>query len=210
MSDTPTIIVDSGERDSDLPRLLARTGSAVGTERLPAGDYLLSAAVAVERKSGADLASSLLSGRLLDQMDRLAQSYEYAVLLIEGDSWAYERALKTPVVGRAWQWISRHPNMTIIPSPDAKYTARLLAEFARAEQFEGHALPPVVAPPVAKAHTAADTLRALPGVGAANAQRLLERFSSLRGVANASLDELQAVLGKKRGAAVFELLNNAN
>lgn len=205
---TPTIIVDIGEQNSQLSQLLARAGCAVTTERLPSGDYLLSAAYAVERKAGADLASSLLSGRLLEQLDRLGQSYQYAALLIEGESWAYERSLKTPALAQAYQWISLHPNMTVIYSPDAKYSARLLAGIARAEQFERDALPPVIAPPVAKARTAADALRALPGVGPANAQRLLTRFHSVRGVATATLQELQETLGQRRGGEVFSLLND--
>ena len=52
---------------------------------MPAGDYVLSDRVVVERKTGPDLAASIKDRRLFEQIDRLAEAYDAVVLIIEGE-----------------------------------------------------------------------------------------------------------------------------
>lgn len=204
----PTLYVDRGEVRSRLPELLRDQGCRVIVETLAEGDYLLSAAFAVERKTPVDLVDSLRNGRLLDQLDRLSRAYEYAALLIEGDSWEGNPRLKSPMLARLYQWMSLRPYLTTIYSPSTAMTARLLAGIARAEQDERDALPPTPRPPIQRrTRTASDVLCALPGVGDANAARLLAKFGSIAGVAKASREELCEAIGARRGAVLHKVLS---
>jgi ERCC4-type nuclease len=207
MSIRPLIIVDHAEARSGLPELLRANHCDVQAARLAEGDYLVSAAFAIERKAARDFVDSILCGRLLDQLERLASRYEYAVLLIEGDSWEGDRRLKTPMLARLYQWISLKPYLSTLYSPSTQMSARLIADLARAEQDERRALPATPAPPAPRqARTPAELLCALPGVGAANAAKLLAACGTIAGVAQAPRDELCRLIGPKRGARLHTLL----
>ena len=57
---------------------------SVAPAQLPAGDYVVSDRLVVERKTGADLAASIKDRRLFEQIDRLRDAYSSVVLLVEG------------------------------------------------------------------------------------------------------------------------------
>ena len=82
---TGTVIVDVREFRSSLPSLLHSRGLTIIPVTLEVGDYVLSPALVVERKSLPDLFSSFLSGRLAKQMETLCRHYRSPVLLIEFD-----------------------------------------------------------------------------------------------------------------------------
>jgi ERCC4-type nuclease len=207
MSARPLVIVDHGEARSGLPELLRAQECDVRLERLPDGDYLVSAAFALERKAARDFVDSLVSGRLIDQLERLSSQYEYAALLIEGDSWEGDRRLKTPMLARLYQWISLKPYITTLYSPNTQVSARLLAALARAEQDQRHALPATpVAPAPRAARNPAELLCAFPGVGPSNAEKLLAVYGTIAGVAQAPREELCSLIGRKRGGTLHTLL----
>lgn len=201
----PLIFCDVGEKRSGLPQMLADRGCAVTVERLDAGDYLLSAGFGIERKSASDLVKSVCSGRLLEQLDRLAKTYGCAALLIEGDSWEGDWRLKAPMLGEIYHEISQRRDMNVIYSPSIIFSARILMDLARREQYRGSA-PPMPRPAAQRVRTSEDVLRSLPGVGQAGAKKLLRTFGSVRAVANATEPELQAALGPKRGSKAYEML----
>jgi ERCC4-type nuclease len=204
----PTIYIDRGEVRSGLPTLIRGLSCNVIVDRLTEGDYLVSAAFAIERKTPSDLVNSLLNGRLLDQLDRLSQAYEYAALLIEGDSWGANPRLKSPMLARLYQWISLRPYLTTLYSPDIRMTARLLAGIARAEQDERQALPPFPAPPTRpRPRGPRDVLCGLPSIGQANADRLLARFNTIARIAQATQAELCETVGPKRGSTLHAILH---
>ncbi|MEM3841625.1 MAG: ERCC4 domain-containing protein, partial [Candidatus Micrarchaeaceae archaeon] len=79
------VIVDSRERNASITKRLEALGAIIHVETAPVGDYILSDRVAIERKTVADLQSSILNGRLFDQLARLKAAYQFPILLIEGD-----------------------------------------------------------------------------------------------------------------------------
>lgn len=207
MSPPPLILCDHREERSGIPRRLIERGCAVDVQALVQGDYVVSAALAVERKAPRDLVDSLLSGRLYRQLEALCDTFEYGLLLIEGDSWAGDRRLKTPILGRLHHWVSHRPNLSVIYSPSEAWSARILHDLARREQSETAHAPSPGPLATRTARTPRDVLLALPGVGEAGAQKLFARHGTLRAVINATRTELQATLGPNRGSRLFELLN---
>jgi ERCC4-type nuclease len=69
------LLCDHGERRSGVPAELERLGVDVYGARLPAGDYVVSDRLVVERKGPTDLAASIKDRRLFEQLARLAEAY---------------------------------------------------------------------------------------------------------------------------------------
>jgi ERCC4-type nuclease len=209
VSQSPLIICDRGEERSAIPQRLREAGCVVEVEHLPAGDYLVSAAFAVERKAKTDFVNSLKSRNLFVQLERMSEQYEYSALLIEGDSWEGDRTLKRPLLGELYYWISHRRNIDVIYSPSPAFTASLLADFARREQF-GEGRPPVTPSRIAPVRNPRQLVLAFPGVGAAGAEKLLDRFGTVRAITQAAEHELQQTIGTTRGAKLYDLLNKAS
>src|SRR3954453_10399099 len=79
------VLFDHRELKSGIPAALAAAGVDVAPAQLPAGDYVISDRVVVERKTGADLAASIKDRRLFEQIERLRAAYAAVVLLVEGE-----------------------------------------------------------------------------------------------------------------------------
>ena len=65
--------------------ILLQSGINVERKQISPGDYVLSDEYAIERKTINDFFSSLFSGRLFEQVERLKNTYRKPLLLLEGD-----------------------------------------------------------------------------------------------------------------------------
>ncbi|UCE12748.1 MAG: hypothetical protein JSV04_11200, partial [Candidatus Heimdallarchaeota archaeon] len=82
MTPTLRIIVDHREPQR-LKKRLIKLGMEVEEQQLDIADYIISDTTACERKTGTDLITSLMDNRLFEQIDRLIDTYEQPVLLLE-------------------------------------------------------------------------------------------------------------------------------
>jgi ERCC4-type nuclease len=80
----PVVYVDERERSSKVPQLLIEKGVTVIFKFLDVGDYVISNRIGIERKTAIDFAKSIADGRLFDQASRLLQTFEKAIIVIEG------------------------------------------------------------------------------------------------------------------------------
>ena len=111
------VVFDHREVRSGIPDALAAAGIELRPEQLPAGDYVISDRLVVERKTGADLAASIKDRRLFEQIERLKETFEAVVLVVEGEpvhiSEAAGRARWRVLWRRArrccGRWIPRRP-----------------------------------------------------------------------------------------------------
>jgi ERCC4-type nuclease len=206
----PLIICDHGEARSGVPDGLRERQAIVEMQQLACGDYLISAAFALERKAPRDLVDSILNRKLFVQLEYLAENFEYAALIIEGDDWVGDRKLRSPLLGELYHWISLRPNVTAICSPSTKWTALLLLDLARREQFDRLIAQPSASVMRRSARSPRELLLGFPGVGEANADKLLARFGSVHAVVQATCDELVSVIGLKRGRSLHDLLTRTS
>lgn len=202
------VLYDHGEERSGIPAALRDAGIDAVPSRLPAGDYVLSDRVAVERKTGADLAASIKDSRLFEQTERLSAAYEVVVVLVEGEpihiarsSW--RGALSRVVLSGA----------SVLRTDDAGDTASWLARLVALEgraPGEARGLPRVRRPTSDRARVAEDVLSCLPGISTVGARRLLEHFGSLPGVFAADADALRGVpgIGPVRAATLASLFGD--
>lgn len=119
--------VDHSERHSGLLDAVHLSGKFdVRMAHLDTGDYLIANEVLVERKSVADLAVSLVDGRLFPQVARLAHSQYRSLLLIEGPTPAsipdiHPHSLEGALVSIAAMW-----RLPVLQSSDSEQSARML------------------------------------------------------------------------------------
>src|SRR3954462_9019565 len=187
------LLFDHGERRSGVPAELARLSVAVQAARLPAGDYVLSDRLVVERKGPTDLAASIKERRLFEQLGRLADAYASVVLIVEGDPVHMQQAAWEGALGRALTL-----GASVLRTTDARDSAEWIARLYRLEgkpASRPRGVPRVRRPTDDDLQTAEDVLRCLPGISTVGAGRLLAHFGSLERVFAARHHELLAVRG---------------
>ena len=138
MSVALSIIIDHRE-PAGIKKRLIKFGMNVEEQQLDIADYVLSETVACERKTGTDLISSIMDNRLFEQIDRLIETYEQPVLIVEDLPSAFERLewkkRKKHVFG-ALTYIFLRRQMPIVPTWNKSETAILLNRIASWTQEE--------------------------------------------------------------------------
>ncbi len=205
------VIIDNRERNPELIEGLYSRNVDIEFAQLPAGDYIVSDRIGIERKTESDFSNSIIDGRLFDQLDRLRQSFERPVLVIESDANGFTlgESVRHGSIAKICT-----DGVTIISSRSAEDTANLIYFLARREQEEDEHEPRLVG--VKRANTMGEwqlmVIGSLPGVGPKIARSMLERFKSIRSVANARPEELMKVskIGKKKANSIYAILNGEN
>src|SRR3954453_13578510 len=187
------LLWDHGERRSGVPAELERLGLDVRSARLPAGDYVVSDRLVVERKGPTDLAASIKDRRLFEQLARLADAYPSVVLIVAGDPVHMQQAAWQAALGRALTL-----GASLLRTTDARDSAEWIARLYRLEGKpapQPHGPPRVRRPTEDDLRTAEDILRCLPGISTVGAGRLLAHFGSLERVFAARHEHLVDVRG---------------
>lgn len=206
----PRVIVDSRERNAELLDTLKSNGVIVDSRMLNVGDFVLSDRVCVERKTVSDFESSIINGRLFDQIKRMKEQYQFPMLIIEGDSEDFR--LGSMVMNGTIASLYIDHGIVALALRSAKETAEIMTSIARREQCDDSREPS--AKGGARAHTTEQLQQRiignLPGVGPKIARMLLEHFGSVKGISNASKEELMKVdkIGKKKAERIYSAVND--
>jgi len=202
-ADKVKIVVDNRERNSSVVSYLMDMGLGIVWKQLDVGDYEVNGVV-VERKTVSDFKSSIISRRIIQQLLELRQ-YRKKVLIVEGiieedvyNSGMHENAFRGFMLSVALEF-----EVPVIFTHNSKDTAKYLYVLAKKKKKSEISLR------AGKIFKNKDEqirfiLEGFPNVGAVKAKKLLGKFGSLRGIFNASLEELEEILGKR--AKEFEEL----
>jgi len=209
---TITIHVDHREAASGIPEQLSQVKNVeLVIEQLPLGDYVLSPQLAVERKSAADLAASILDRRLFSQCEQLTETFERVIYLIEGASLYKASNLHPNALRGAISYLTVLAGVTILRSETVEDSALLLATMARHEQ---HGLGYRISlHPSRKSASSSQRMRymieELPRIGPELAEALLHHFGSIKALVGADKDALCQVpgIGPKRAQSIHEILH---
>ena len=206
-----TIVVDMREFGSELPNMLYCRGVDLQPVTLEVGDYILSPDICVERKSISDLIGSLNNGRLYSQCVSMSRFYKKPVLLIEfNESKSFSLHAKGSIKGDiSLQNISskltlltiHFPKLRILWSQSPQLTAEMFedlksnaeepsAEVAMAVGVEGSGQ---------QNHfyniMQQDLVNCLPGVNPKNFRKVLNSFTSIKGLVNSEESVVNEVIG---------------
>lgn len=190
------IEVDSREKNSLLPSELVALGFDVEFKQLAVGDYIVKG-IAIERKTISDFKSSIIDKRIITQLKELRQ-YKQCILLIEGigrdmyEGGIHENALRGFLLSVALEF-----NVPVIFTHDEKDSAKYISVLAKKEKGENSLRASKIF--LTEKEQLQFILEGFPHVGPAKAKKLLEKFGSLRGVFNASEEDLGEILGNRAG-----------
>ena len=210
-ADAETLIrVDHRELASGVPeRLAAIDGITLSIETLELADYCLSPQLAVERKTAADLAASIVDRRLFAQVHELTQRFSQVVVLIEGAELYAGSNLHPNALRGALSYLVVLSGASVVRSEGPEDTAQLLATMARhAQHGLGYTLSlhhkrRSPSPNVQTRYLVED----LPGIGPQTARALLGAFATLEALFSADVDALKQVpgIGPKRAQSIRNL-----
>ena len=213
------ILVDKREELSKgWAEKIREMGVEVEISWLDAGDFLVRGGgqvLLIERKSVSDLVNSVISKRLFDQLDSLAHQGVPFSLMITGDPkevWRKFRAMgRDPsLIWNVFLGLQNELALSGVPTivvPDEELVPRTL--YLLAKKMESGVRPSLRV--VKRSRTLADeqveVLGTIRGLGIVKARAIMERFRTLRRVANANLAELAEVrgIGKKIAKHVVEV-----
>lgn len=202
------IIIDVHEKNSLINSELISLGLETEFKPLKVADYLVGE-VAIERKTVSDFISSMVSKRLVNQLEEL-QQYKNRLLIIEGIE---EQELYSDSENK----MGMHPNairgfllsillkykVPIIFTKDYKDTAKFLSVLAKRVGKEASLN--VMKKSLNKKERLQFILEGFPGIGPKNAKKLLEKFGTIKEIINTPVEELEKEIGKK--SEIFNILD---
>ena len=203
-----SIVVDRREGGSAIVELLEGMGARIDLRSLKVGDYVVSDEVAVERKTVADFAASIVDRRLFSQARAMKEAYARPLLLIEGGGQQPRGVSREAIRGALISTILDF-GVPVIMAADPEEAACIIMAVAKREQssaVRGISLKDrrrPQTPDEEKEYVVAS----LPMVEATLAKRLLEEFGSVEGVFSASEEDLKRVekIGPKKAKRIREV-----
>ena len=202
--DQIVIYVDSREQNPAIANKLSSLGCDVRVKMLDVGDYVLSDAVVVERKTLSDFLQSIIDGRLFEQLVNMKTNYEKPLLLVEGDLsriYSIRNIHKNSIIG-ALTSAALNYQVPIMFAGNARETVDFLHNIAKREQLgkQKDIRLRIGRKKMTLAEQQRFIVESLPFVGSKMAKALLKEFGSVREIANAYSKDLQKVenLGLKK------------
>jgi len=205
------VYADYREKSSGIPDLIREKGAIVILDNLTVGDYVISDEIAIERKSVEDLVSSVFDKRFFDQLSRLSEVYPKSFILIEGDTdkirkitsrWkAINAALVSAIVDF---------DLRVLYSNDRTESAEIIYKIAEKSSQVGKRSISLHEKP--KFENIRDmqlyVVEAFPQIGRKLAEKLLEKFGSIEKICNASVSDLEKVLGsRKKAEEIYKIIH---
>ncbi len=203
------LIVDQRERNEELICSLETMGFAIDVQTIPIGDYVISDRICIERKTISDFESSIMSGRLFEQLGRMKETYQLPILLLEGDHGGFR--LGSNVINGTIISIYIDYGIPIMFSHGPEHSAEILAAIARREQNGKKRDPSLKGG--ARAYSDSQfqefVVGNLPSIGPKLAKSLLRHFGSIKKIANARVEQLMKVekIGEKKAEQIHRIMN---
>ncbi|MEK6846959.1 MAG: ERCC4 domain-containing protein [Nanoarchaeota archaeon] len=200
-----TIIVDNRESNSLVPTELKRLGFNIEFQQLPVADYLINN-IAIERKTISDFKSSIISKRIISQLNEIKQ-YPRHILIVEGiesediySGQIHENAFRGMILAIATEF-----KVPLVFTKNEKDTAKYIAVLANKKQKSEQ---PIRASKIllSEKEQIQFILEGFPNIGPASAKKLIEHFKTIKNITNASKEDLEEIIGKK-AEEIYNIIN---
>jgi len=207
------IIVDSREKQSNIPKLLSELEVQYSIATLDVGDYIIGEEICVERKTISDYISSLISGRLHNELYKMSYTYNLSFLAIIGFPTIelQQRSMGRPmfissIVGSTYKTAieGKQGRICILAPLETDFDFALALKYLHQKYIEQKPrLPTIPKDVVSDKDRMVFVLSAFPNVGEVKSKQLLEKFTTLNNIFNATSKELSETIGEKRGLELF-------
>jgi ERCC4-type nuclease len=193
----PKIIADIHEKNSLIfAELKSNSDIELIIHPLKIGDYQIGETI-IERKTTADFISSMISKRLILQLNQM-QQYEKRLLIIEGDLSELKNTKINPnaIKGFILSIITNH-NIPIIFTRNYFDTSKYLIILAKQQLKPKNEVSLHSRIPKTKEEQKKYILEAFPSIGPKKSEELIKKFHSLNNIFNANEEELREILKDK-------------
>jgi len=204
------VLVIADYREKEVIENLKNLGAIVNELNLKVGDFVFSSnGVVVERKTHSDFVSSIIDGRIFEQVKYLKENYERPVIIVEGfsDREINENALKATIASLITKF-----DASFINTKNSLDTAKMIYWLAKKEQEDTNKTLGFKQgkKPKEMKRLQEFVLSSIPGISNVLSRRLLESFGSIDQAVNASEIDLSKVkgIGKKLANKIKKLLTN--
>ncbi len=199
------IIVDYREKNALVTSELIKEGFEVEFAQLAVADYLIND-IAIERKTIADLKSSIINKRIMQQLPELKQHKKYALVLEGFNTDSYEGIIHENAFRGFLLTTLFNYQVPIIYTHDESDTARYIALLAKKSEKSDIALRPAKIV-LSEEERLQFILEGFPGIGPVTAKKLLAEYKTLKALINAPEEDLKKLIGAK-AAPLIKLLNH--
>lgn len=205
---TNKVVILADYREKEIIDHLKKLGAVVNELNLKVGDFVCSSkGIVVERKTHNDFVSSIIDGRIFQQLYYMKENYERPVVIVEGHS---NREISDNALKATMSTLITKFNSSFINTKNSRDTAAMIYWIAKKEQEDSvHSLGfKQGKKPKDFKKLQEFVLSSIPGVSNVLAKRLLEHFGNIEKVINASEHEMTKVerVGKKLANNIKKLL----
>lgn len=205
-----TVIVDTREKKSKVPKLLEEFGVKIVFSTLPVGDYSPQPGIVVERKTVQDFIKSLKLKRFQRQLQELRDAAEKSLIIIEGKGLYSAMGMSQNAILHSLALITIGFGIPTIMTSNSLETAKFLKVIALREKinlddarslfYKRRALTPE--------DEVLRVVEAFPGIGTKRAKTLLNKFKNIKNLVNATPGELLNIegFGPKRVEKFLEFI----
>ena len=195
--DTPraALIVSPRVGRSTLMQTLADAGFEPDVQELENADIVVSSRVAVALRTVDEFIRGISGGTLQTALAKLKHEYLHPLLIVQGPSQGAGVQAGNAAVYDALSALLSEFHMPVLSTANASETAAMIGSLRRQEEEKATGKTRSVQTSLDPGSRQMFLVQGLPNVSATLAQRLLERFGSVKGIADASIEELMAVDG---------------
>jgi len=198
------VIIDYREKNSLVASYLVKSGFEIEFKNLKVGDYIFKDTI-IERKTVPDFISSMISRRLINQIEELKQ-FKNKMIIIEGidenELYNENSGINSNAVrGFILSIILKH-KVPLIFSKNAEDTAKFIEVLSKKKTKEISLN--VKKKNLSKNEQIQFILESFHGIGPKKSKILLKKFKTIQNIINASPEQLKEILGKS--AETFKIV----
>lgn len=208
------IIADHREKGTKTYEWLSSFDVNISDKQLDVADYIVSEHIGIERKTVDDFLTSFFNQRLFEQLEKMAESFEKPLLIIEGNpSMLFEsRNVHPNSIHGVLSFITLDHKIPIIWSHSPKVTASQIYWIGHREQIKksNHLHARVCKRNKNTQEHQKFIVSGLPNINSVISRRLLKEFGTVKRVFSAKEERLTKVegIGKKKANDIWCLLND--
>jgi Fanconi anemia group M protein len=188
------LVIICDYREREIIKLLKGFDVSVNRMNLEVGDFICSERVAIERKTHSDFISSIIDGRIFNQVKLLKKSFEKPIIIIEGYS---NREINDNALKATIATLVTNYGISLINTKNIKDSAKMIYWIAKKEQEEqnfGLSFK-VRKKPKDLENIKEFIISSFPGISVILAKRLLKHFKTIQNFINADENQLKKVPG---------------
>jgi Fanconi anemia group M protein len=193
--DGPRLVVSPRIGDAGLSKALMDLEFETDVKDLENADIIVSKRVAVAFRTVGQFIDGISDGSVTATLAKLKQEYLHPILIVQGEPEGEGNQASNSAVYDALSALLSDFHMPVLPTGNAQETASAIQSLFRQESAKESRERTGVQTTLDVASRQMFMVQGLPNVSATLAQRLLKRFGSVKGIADANVEELMKVDG---------------